>query len=73
VRRQENAEQNHNLMIGNKAFENVAKFKYLEKTAINKICIKEETKSRLNLKNASHHSVQNFLSSCLLSKNIKTV
>ena len=33
--------------------------------------IQEETKSRLKSGNACYHSVQNFLSSILLSKNIK--
>jgi len=33
--------------------------------------IQEKIKSRLKFCNACHHSVQNLLSSCLLSKNIK--
>jgi hypothetical protein len=33
--------------------------------------IHEENRSRLNQRNACYHSVQNVLSSCLLSKNIK--
>jgi hypothetical protein len=33
--------------------------------------IQEEIKRRLNSGNACYHSVQNLLSSCLLSKNIK--
>jgi hypothetical protein len=33
--------------------------------------IQEEIKRRLNSGNASYHSVQNLLPSCLLSKNIK--
>ena len=31
----------------------------------------QKIKSRLNLGNASYHSVQNFLSSCLLPRNVK--
>jgi hypothetical protein len=34
--------------------------------------IQEEIKRRLNSGNACYHSVQNLLSSCLLSKNINT-
>jgi hypothetical protein len=37
----------------------------------NQNLIHEEIKSRLNLCNACYHSVQRFLSSCLLSKNVK--
>jgi hypothetical protein len=33
--------------------------------------MQEEIKRRLNLGNACRHSVQNLLSSCLLSKNVK--
>jgi hypothetical protein len=33
--------------------------------------INEEIKSRVKMGNASYHSVQNFLSSSLLSKNVK--
>jgi hypothetical protein len=35
--------------------------------------IQEEIKSRLNSGNACYHSVQNLLSSCLLSKNVKVI
>jgi len=38
---------------------------------MNQNCIQEEIKSRLKLGNACYHSVQNLLSSSLLSKNIK--
>jgi hypothetical protein len=49
----------------------VAQFRYLGTTITNQNVIQEELKGRLNSGNACYHSVQNFLSSGLLSKNIK--
>jgi hypothetical protein len=46
-------------------------FKYLDKNLTNQNVIYEGIKSRLKSGNACCHSVQNFLSSSLLSKNIK--
>jgi len=46
-------------------------FKYLGTTLTNQKCIAEEIKSRLKSGNACYHSVQNHLSSRLLSKNLK--
>ena len=46
-------------------------FKYLGTTLTNQNSIQEENKSRLKLGNACYHSVQNLLSSSLLSKNLK--
>jgi hypothetical protein len=69
--RHQNAGQNHGIKIANRSFENVAKFRYLEMTVANQNLIHEEIESRLNSDNAFHHSVQNLLSSRLLSKNIK--
>jgi hypothetical protein len=67
----QNAGQNHNIKIANRSYENVPKFRYLGMTVTNQNLIHEEMKSRLNLGYPCHHSVQNLLSSCLLSKNIK--
>jgi len=46
-------------------------FKYLGTTITDQNSIQEEIKSRLKLGNACYHSVQNLLSSRLLSKNLK--
>jgi hypothetical protein len=63
--------QNHFIKVTNKSFENVTKFKYFEMMLKNQNCIHEEIKSRLYSGNACYHAVQNLLSSCLLSKNVK--
>jgi hypothetical protein len=63
--------QNHDIKIDNRSFENVAQFRYLGTTITNKNLIKEEIKRRLNSGNACYHSVQNLLSSHLMSKHIK--
>ena len=57
--------------IDNSTFERVEEFKYLGTTLTNKNSIFEEIKSRLWSENACYHSVQNVLSSRLLSKNLK--
>jgi hypothetical protein len=49
----------------------VSQFKYLGTTITNQNLIQEEIKRRLNSGNACYHSVQNLLSSRLLSENIK--
>jgi hypothetical protein len=56
----------------NISFERVEEFKYLGTPSTNQTAIREEIKSRLKLGNACYHSVQNLLSSRLLSKNIET-
>jgi hypothetical protein len=55
----------------NGSFKNVAQSKYLGTTATNQSLFQKEIKGRLSTDNACYHSVQNLLSSCLLSKNEK--
>jgi hypothetical protein len=69
--RHQNAGQNHDIKIGNRWFENVAQFKYFGSTVANQNLIQEEIKRRLNSGNVCYHSVQNLLSSRLLSKHLK--
>jgi hypothetical protein len=59
---------NQEIKIGNRSFENVSQFKYLGTTVTNQNLLQAEIKRRLNSGNACYHSVQNLLSSCLLSK-----
>jgi hypothetical protein len=66
-----NAGQNHNIKLDNKSFEKLEQFKYLGTTLTYRNSIQEEIKSRLNSRNACYHSVQDLLSSSLLSKNTK--
>jgi hypothetical protein len=68
VFRDQNAGQNREIKIGNRSFENVSQFKYLGTIVTNQNLIKEKFKRRLNSINTCYHSVQNLLSSRLLSK-----
>jgi hypothetical protein len=67
----QNAGQNHDIKVANRCFENVAHVRYLGTAVTNQNLIQEEIKRRLNSGNACYQSVQNLLSSCLLSKNVK--
>jgi hypothetical protein len=69
--RHQKAGQNHDIKTANRSFENVAQFKNFGTTVKNQNLIQDEIKRRLNSGNACYHSVQNLLSSHLLSKNIK--
>ena len=59
------------MRIDNSTFESVEEFKNLGTILTNQNSIPEEIKSRLRPGNACYHSVQNPLSSRLLSKNSK--
>ena len=63
--------QRHPHPIDNSSIERVEEFKYLGTTLTNKNSITEEIKSRLKVGNACYYSVQNILSSSLLSKKVK--
>ena len=69
--RDQNAGRIHSLRIDNSTFEMVEEFKYLGTSLTNQNSIAEEIKSRLKSGIACYHSVQNLLSSRLLSKNLK--
>jgi sorting nexin-29 len=64
-------EDRSRIRIANESFEKVAKFMYLGMTLTNHNDIHDEIKSRLNSGNACDCSVQNLLSSHLISKNLK--
>jgi hypothetical protein len=71
VSRDQNADRNHDIKIGNISFETVSQFKYLGTKVIDQNLIEEEIKRRLNSGNACYHLVHNALFSRLLSKNMK--
>ena len=66
--RDQNAGRSHSMKTDNSSTERVEGFKYLGTKLTNKNSIQEEIKSRLKLGNAYYYSVQNLLSSSLLSK-----
>ena len=68
--RDQNAGRIHSMKVDNSSIERVEEFKYLG-TLTNQNSIQEEIKSRLKSGNACYYSVQNLLSSRLLSKNLK--
>ena len=60
--------RSRSIKTDNNSFERVEDFKYLGTKLTNQNSIQEEIKSRLKLGNGCYHSVQNLLSSSLLSK-----
>jgi len=69
--RDQNAGQSHSIKTDNSSFQCVEEFKYLGTTSTYQNSIQKEIKSRLKSGNACYLSVQNLLSSSLLSKNLK--
>jgi hypothetical protein len=58
------------MKIDNSSIERVEEFKYLGTALTDRYCIEGEIKNRLKLGNACYYSVQNLLSSSLLSKKL---
>ena len=69
--RDQNAGRSHSMKNDNSSIESVEEFRYLGTELSNQNYIQEEIESRLKLGNACYYSVQNLLSSRLLSKNVK--
>jgi len=69
--RDQNARRIQSVRTDNSTLERVEEYKYFGTTLTNQNSIAKEIKSRLRSGNARYHSVQNLLSSRLLSKNLK--
>ena len=69
--RDRNAGRGHRVKIDNSSIERVEELKYLGMSLTDQNSIEEEVKSRLKLGNVCCYSVQNVLSSRLLSKDLK--
>jgi hypothetical protein len=69
--RDQNAGRIYSMKIDNSSIERAEELKYLGTMLTNNNYIQEEIKSRLKLGNACYYSVQNLLSSSLLSKKLK--
>ena len=69
--RNQNARRNHNMKDNVTSFERVKELKYLRTILTNKFLFRKKLKSRLKSGYACCHSVQNLLSSSLISKRIK--
>jgi hypothetical protein len=67
----QNAGQIHAIKLDNNFFEMVEEFKCLGSTLTDKNSVQEEIKSRLKSGNACYYSVENLLSSSLLSTTLK--
>jgi hypothetical protein len=68
--RDQNAKQSHNINSDNYCLESVEEFKYLGTILTNQNSIREEIKIRCKSGNDCNYSVQNLLSSSLLSKHL---
>jgi hypothetical protein len=68
--RPQNVGRNQDIKIANRPFQNMSQYSYLGTRVTDQTLILEKIK-RLNFGNACYHSVQNLLSSRLLSKKLK--
>jgi len=71
VSRDQKAGRIYSMKMDNGSIERVEDFKYLETTLTNQNSIQGEIKCTLKLGNACYYSMQNLLSSSLLSKTLK--
>jgi hypothetical protein len=69
--RDQDAGRSRSIKTDNSSFERLEELKYLGTTLTNQNSIQEEINSRLKSENSCCHSVQNLLSSKLLSKNTR--
>jgi len=69
--RNQNAGRSRVIKNDNSSFENVEEFKHFGTILTYQNSIQEEIKSRLKSGNVCYHSVQNILSSSLISKDLK--
>jgi hypothetical protein len=67
----QNEGRNRDIKVAKRSSENVSHFKYLGTRVTNQTLIQEEIKRGLNSGNACYHSIQNILSSRLLSKKLE--
>jgi hypothetical protein len=66
--RHQNADQNRDIKIANKSFENVSPFKYLGTTVRDQNLFEEEIERKLNFGIACYYWVQNFVFSSVIIK-----
>jgi hypothetical protein len=69
--RDQHVGQSDNINTGYNFFETVEHFTHLGTALTNQNCTHEEVERRVKFENACYHSMQNLLSSSLLSKNIE--
>jgi hypothetical protein len=66
----QNAGRSHSIKTDKNFFERMEELKYLGASLTDQNSVQKEIRSKLNLGNVCYHSVQNLLSSSLLSKNL---
>jgi hypothetical protein len=71
ITRDRNAGRSNDINIDNSSFERVEQFRYCGTNLTHQGSIQEEIKSRFKSGSACYHSMQNLLSSNLLSQNMK--